>query len=542
MTPGLIAVDDGSSDRTREVLEQLARRRDRLVVEAHERNGGYGAALRTGAEAAHRLGLDWVLFMDSDLTNPPSDIPRFADLIDGPVDYIKASRFEPGGSMSGVPSRRRFLSVAANRVSRLVAGRGVSDPTNGFRAIRTDAFLKMPLVERGFAIIMEELVWALRLRLRCVEPPDGPHDPRRVPATYFLWLHAHRSSGATGAIPSPSLPTVSAMEAARADTTTPFACRACGAPDLELMIDFGELPLAGGFLDGAEEAAKEQRYPLVVHVCRNCALVQIVEPVDPDVLFQDYSFSASTIPGLVRHFEDYAQWLVDRHRPEFVVEFGCNDGVLLSPLERLGVRAVGVDISANITELARERGHTAITGAFTPAVAEEIREEHGPADVVTGSNVFAHNADPETILEAARDVLKPGGVLALEFMYAGDLYEQVQWDTLYHEHLTFYALGTISRLLERNGFRAVHAERIPMHGGSLRLDRLDGRVGRCRTRRSVSCSSYEEQDGDRLAGALDGVRRRRATNDRRRHRRSRSARAVRPGSGPTAPPARRRCG
>ena len=259
------------------------------------------------------------------------------------------------------------------------------------------------------------------------------------------------------------------MEAARADTTTGIACRACGASELEPLIDFGELPLAGGFLDGPDAVASERRYPLVVHVCRNCALVQIAEAVDPDVLFQDYSFSASTIPGLVRHFEDYAQWLVERYRPELVVEFGCNDGVLLAPLGRVGVRAVGVDISANITELAREHGHSAITGAFTPAVSVQIREEHGPADVVTGSNVFAHNADPETILEAATTALKPDGLLALEFMYAGDLYEQVQWDTLYHEHLTFYSLATISTLLERNGFRAVHAERIPMHGGSLRL-------------------------------------------------------------------------
>lgn len=163
----LIVVDDGSSDRTREVLEQLAAGRDQLVIEAHEQNRGYGAALRTGAKAASHLGLDWVLFMDSDLTNPPSDIGRFAALIDGPVDYIKASRFEPGGSMSDVPARRRFLSLAANGVSRVAAGRGISDPTNGFRAVRTDAFLRMPLAERGFAIIMEELVWALRLRLRC---------------------------------------------------------------------------------------------------------------------------------------------------------------------------------------------------------------------------------------------------------------------------------------------------------------------------------------------------------------------------------------
>jgi SAM-dependent methyltransferase len=259
------------------------------------------------------------------------------------------------------------------------------------------------------------------------------------------------------------------MEAARADTTTPIACRACGAAELELMIDFGELPLAGGFLDGPEEAAKEQRYPLAVHVCRRCALVQIVEPVDPDVLFQDYSFSSSTIPGLVRHFEDYAGWLVERYSPELVVEFGCNDGVLLTPLERLGVRSVGFDVSANITELARQRGLTVVTAAFTPAAAEQILDEHGRADIVTGSNVFAHNADPETILDAARTVLKPDGLLALEFMYAGDLYEQVQWDTLYHEHLTFYSLSAISTLLERNGFRPIHAERVPMHGGSLRL-------------------------------------------------------------------------
>jgi dolichol-phosphate mannosyltransferase len=167
----LITVDDGSADGTLQTLARLAESRHGLVVEAHEQNRGYGAALRTGAEAARRLGLDWVLFMDSDLTNPPGDIPRFAELIDGPVDYVKASRFDPGGSMSGVPPRRRLLSLAANRVSRMAAGRGLTDPTNGFRAIRTEAFLQMPLEERDFAIIMEELMWAKRSRLRCASLP-----------------------------------------------------------------------------------------------------------------------------------------------------------------------------------------------------------------------------------------------------------------------------------------------------------------------------------------------------------------------------------
>jgi SAM-dependent methyltransferase len=249
----------------------------------------------------------------------------------------------------------------------------------------------------------------------------------------------------------------------------PSNCRACHSTDLDLMIDFGELPLAGGFLAGESEIEHERRYPLEVHVCNECALVQIVEPVDPDVLFQDYSFSSSTIPGLVKHFDNYAGWLVDRLRPEFVVEFGCNDGVLLEPLRTRGVRCVGVDVSQNITDLARERAHDVVTAFFGPEAAQEIRARHGRADVVTGSNVFAHNADPEGILKGARTLLDPGGRLCLEVMYAGDLFEQVQWDTLYHEHLTFYALHSLRPLLERNGFQLVHAERVPMHGGSLRI-------------------------------------------------------------------------
>jgi SAM-dependent methyltransferase len=246
-------------------------------------------------------------------------------------------------------------------------------------------------------------------------------------------------------------------------------CRACSAAELELMADFGEVPLAGAFLDGAEDIKRERRYPLLVHVCKQCSLVQIVEPVDPDVLFQDYSFSASTVAGLVKHFEDYSVWLVRRLAPNFLVEFGCNDGVLLEPLGRLGVRTVGVDVSENITALARDRGHDVVTGAFTPEVAAAIHDEHGSADVVSGSNVFAHNAEPEVILEAARRVLKPGGALCLEVMYGADLYEQIQWDTLYHEHLTFYTLHPLRLLLERNGFTVTHAERIRMHGGSLRV-------------------------------------------------------------------------
>lgn len=246
-------------------------------------------------------------------------------------------------------------------------------------------------------------------------------------------------------------------------------CRACAEGPVRPFFDLGEQPLAGGFLSGPDAVASEERYPLVVSICENCALVQISEPVDPDVLFQDYSFKTGTIPGLVRHFDAYAEWLVERFAPQAVVELGANDGTLVAALGERGVRAVGVDLSANVTEMGRAEGRDLITGAFASEIVPQLRERFDAADIVTGSNVFAHNDDPHAIVEAAAEVLAPDGLLCLEVMYAGDLLEQLQWDTLYHEHLTFYSLDTLGRLLARHGFEVVEAVRVPMHGGSLRV-------------------------------------------------------------------------
>jgi SAM-dependent methyltransferase len=186
----------------------------------------------------------------------------------------------------------------------------------------------------------------------------------------------------------------------------------------------------------------------------------------------------------VDHFEAYAKWLNERLHPKTVVEFGCNDGVLLSPLRSAGIRAIGVDVSKNITDLAKGKGLEVVTGYFDPETASAIRDRNGPADVVTGSNAFAHNDRPEAILEAAAIVLSDSGYLCLECMYAGDLLEKLQWDTLYHEHLTFYSLSALQILLERYGFYIVDAQRLPMHGGSLRV---------CAGRQRVSPTPEVEQ-------------------------------------------------
>lgn len=270
-------------------------------------------------------------------------------------------------------------------------------------------------------------------------------------------------------------------------------CRGCGARHLVEILDLGEMALAGGFLRSAADIAAERRFPLQVHICPDCRLVQILNAIDPDILFQDYSFASSTIEPLVRHFDAYADWLVTRFRPQVVVEFGCNDGVLLRPLEARGVRAIGVDLSANIGAIARADGLRVVTGAFDREMAARIRSEHPRVDVVTGSNAFAHNDHPERLLEAAGDLLGADGHLCLEVMYAGDLLEQLQWDTLYHEHLTFYSLASLTRLLAHHGFFVSHAERLPMHGGSLRV--VAGRRAVAASAETRAVLAYEDRVG-----------------------------------------------
>ena len=168
----VIAVDDGSVDDSRATLQRLADELDGLEVEVHERNRGYGQALRTGAMRARRQGYDYAAFIDSDLTNPPEDLLVMGRLAAEGHAYIKASRFIPGGSMASVPARRRFVSILGNRVGAALFGAGIRDVTNGFRAVRLDLWERWPLQETDFSCILEELGCALHDGVRPIEFPS----------------------------------------------------------------------------------------------------------------------------------------------------------------------------------------------------------------------------------------------------------------------------------------------------------------------------------------------------------------------------------
>lgn len=167
----LIAVDDGSGDDSAARLEALSRESELVELVRHPENRGYGRAIVTGARRAGELGLEYVAFIDSDLTNPPEDLLKIGRLAAEGHRYIKGTRFGGGGTMEAVPWRRRVWSVAGNRVGSLLAGAGISDVTNGFRGVRTEDFLRWPLTERGFAVIVEELDLALRDGIEPVEFP-----------------------------------------------------------------------------------------------------------------------------------------------------------------------------------------------------------------------------------------------------------------------------------------------------------------------------------------------------------------------------------
>lgn len=247
-------------------------------------------------------------------------------------------------------------------------------------------------------------------------------------------------------------------------------CRACGKKKLHKFLDLGKQPLAGGFLPPEADAIeKEKRYALPIDICLNCGLIQTLHVIPPKQLFIHYCFSSSTVPALVTHFEEYAQWLKRKFNPTFVVEFGSNDGILLLPLEKLKIKAIGVDISKNITEMAKAKGLMAIQGFFDTQMAEKIQKKDGSADIVTGSNAFPHNDQPEKVLKAAKKILKKDGHFIVEIMYAGDLLAQLQWDSMYHEHLSYFCATTLEVLFNRFGFHMVDVEHLPMHAGSLRV-------------------------------------------------------------------------
>ncbi len=265
-------------------------------------------------------------------------------------------------------------------------------------------------------------------------------------------------------------------------------CIVCGADELREFLDLGRTALANRFLTREELDRPEPMYPLRVAICARCTHVQLVDRVPPREMFEEYLYLSSMSETLTAHLHDLAREIVRRYEvgpADLVVDVGSNDGTLLSAFRRLGPRVLGVDPAKNLATIAARAGVETFTAYFGRRTADEIVQRWGRAAAVTATNTFPHIPDLADFLGGLLAVLRPGGVFVIEVHYLADLLEQGAFDTIYHEHVSYWRLEPLLGLFRRHGLEVERVERLPLHHGQLRVfarrfgeARVDETVGR----------------------------------------------------------------
>ncbi|MFD7744880.1 class I SAM-dependent methyltransferase [Streptomyces sp. NPDC059698] len=256
------------------------------------------------------------------------------------------------------------------------------------------------------------------------------------------------------------------LEKCRRDET----CRVCGADDWTEVISFGSLPLANGFVDPADADEAQDVFPLDVIVCRSCRLMTLRHVVDPEALFKHYVYVSSDSDQIREHMAHIVELATRRAglaSGDLVVELGSNVGTQLAMFQEAGMRVAGVDPAANLAEIANARGVPTDPDFFGPGPAGRIASEQGRAKAVIGRQCFAHIDDVHRILDGVDAVLDDDGVLVIEVPYLLNLLDENQFDTIYHEHLSYFSLHTLRHLFGMHGLRIIDVERVAVHGGSI---------------------------------------------------------------------------
>jgi SAM-dependent methyltransferase len=242
---------------------------------------------------------------------------------------------------------------------------------------------------------------------------------------------------------------------------------------LKLVLSLGQTPLANALLTAEQLDQPEETYPLDLVFCTACSLVQITETVPPEKMFREYLYFSSFSDTVLQNAQEIVERLLDTRRlggDSLVVEIASNDGYLLQHYQRRGVPVLGIEPATNIAQVARdERGIRTISEFFGESLARTLREGGERPDVIHGNNVLAHVADLNGFVAGISLLLKEDGVAVIEVPYVKDLIDHVEFDTIYHEHLCYFSLTALDRLFRRHGLLIHDAERISIHGGTLRI-------------------------------------------------------------------------
>jgi SAM-dependent methyltransferase len=255
--------------------------------------------------------------------------------------------------------------------------------------------------------------------------------------------------------------------------TREVACRSCGSSGLLGVLSLGETPLANSLPGADAPGGGEAVYPLDLVFCPACALVQITETVPPEVLFRDYLYFSSFSDTMLRHAEALVEEVLAERRlgpGSLAAEVASNDGYLLQFYKRAGVPVLGIEPARNVARVAvEERGVRTVTEFFGGELGRELAARGERADVLHANNVLAHVADLNGFVAGVRHFLKEDGVFIVEAPYVKDLVDRNEFDTIYHEHLCYFSLTALERLFRRHELQVSGAERVSIHGGSLRI-------------------------------------------------------------------------
>ena len=251
------------------------------------------------------------------------------------------------------------------------------------------------------------------------------------------------------------------------------ACRFCGEALSHQFADLGMSPLSNAFLRPEHLGRMEPFYPLTVYVCANCFLVQLPAVETPEAIFSDYAYFSSYSDSWLEHSRNYCATMTKRlglNASSQVIEIASNDGYLLQYFHARGIPVLGVEPAANVAEVARQKGIETLVRFFGVETAKELP----PADLLLGNNVLAHVPDINDFVEGMRIALKPGGTITMELPHLMRLMQGNQFDTIYHEHFSYFSLLTVRRIFAAHGLTVCDVDELPTHGGSLRIHARHG--------------------------------------------------------------------
>ena len=249
-------------------------------------------------------------------------------------------------------------------------------------------------------------------------------------------------------------------------------CRFCSSPLKHSFVDLGMSPLANSYLKSDQLQKMEPFYPLQTFVCEKCFLVQLPEFESPEHIFSDYAYFSSYSDSWLKHAKNYTGMMIERFgfdKKSHIIEIASNDGYLLQYFHEKGIPVLGIEPAANVAEAARAKGIPSLVKFFGKKTAEELAAEGKHSDLMIGNNVLAHVPDLNDFVSGLKILLKPAGIITMEFPHVMKLMDENQFDTIYHEHFSYFSFLTVNEVFSSHGLKIFDVEELSTHGGSLRI-------------------------------------------------------------------------